>query len=173
MARHGTERPLPGRAALLPLDLRSPGGRAAAEAAVAVAFPSLAFFEALRQRTIEDSATFEKLGYCDTSFGVAVDDALYSIHFEVYDCVGVEEGGDRGKLDFVLSAPRAVWNEMIGSIVEHGGAGAAHTINTLSHVGDVMKVEYEDAEGHDRFYRYMASIQEFFDQARHLDVEIR
>jgi hypothetical protein len=37
----------------------------------------------------------------------------------------------------------------------------------------VIQVEFEDAEGHDRFYRFMASIQEFFDQARHLDVEIR
>lgn len=138
-----------------------------------VAFPSLAFFDALRQRTLEDSAIFEKLGYCDTSFGAAIDDDLYSIHFEVFECVGVEAGGDRAKLDFVLSAPRHVWNEMLESIVEHGGADAGHTINTLSHIGDVMKVEYEDAEGHDRFYRYMASIQEFFDQARHLDVEIR
>jgi hypothetical protein len=40
-------------------------------------------------------------------------------------------------------------------------------------VGDVIRVEYQDAEGHDRFYRYMASIQEFFDQARHLDVALR
>ena len=56
-------------------------------------------------------------------------------------------------------------NEMLESIQKHGGADANHTINTLSHVGDVMRIEYEDAEGHDRFYRYMASIQEFFDQA--------
>lgn len=144
-----------------------------AESALAIAFPSLEFFEALRQRTLQDSAIFEKLGYCDTSFGVAVDGALYTVHFEVFECVGVEEGGDRAKLDFVLSAPRQVWNEMLESIRKHGGADAGHSINTLSHVGDVMKIEYEDAEGHDRFYRYMASIQEFFDQARHLDVEIR
>ena len=138
-----------------------------------MAFPSLRFFEALRQRTLEDSAIFEKLGYCDTSFGVAIDDDLYSIHFEVFECVRVEQGGDRAKLDFVLSAPLRVWKEMLESILMHGGADAGHTINTLSHLGDVMKVEYEDAEGHDRFYRYMASIQEFFDQARHIDVQMR
>jgi hypothetical protein len=139
---------------------------------LAIAFPSLEFFEALRQRTLDESAIFEKLGYCDTSFGVAVGGELYSIHFEVFECVGVEKGGDRAKLDFVLSAPSSVWNEMLESIQKHGGADANHTINTLSHVGDVMRIEYEDAEGHDRFYRYMASIQEFFDQARHLEVEI-
>ncbi len=76
------------------------------------------------------------------------------------------------KLDFVLSAPEAVWKEMVASILANGGADAEHTLNTLSHIGDVVAVEYVDAEGHDRFYRFMASIQEFFDQARHLDVAV-
>ncbi|MEN8181660.1 MAG: hypothetical protein ABFS46_03890 [Myxococcota bacterium] len=140
---------------------------------MAIPFPSLEFFEALKKRTEEDAATFEKLGYFDTSFGVRVDDTLYALDFEVYECVGVHEGRDPAKLDFVLSAPKRVWNEMVTSILENGGADAAHTLNTLSHLGDVVRVEFEDAEGHDRFYRFMTSIQEFFDQARHLDVEIR
>jgi hypothetical protein len=140
---------------------------------MAIPFPSLEFFEALRERCSEDAAVFEKLGYCDTSFGVKVGDDLYSLHFEVYECVKVEAGGDPAKLDFVLAAPREVWREMIDSIVKNGGADAGHTLNTLSHVGDVIRVEYTDAEGHDRFYRFMASIQEFFDQARHLDVAAR
>jgi hypothetical protein len=142
------------------------------EVPMGVRFPSLEFFQALKQRTVEDQARFEKLGYCDTSFGVRVGDALFSLAFEVYECVDVQEGGDPAKLDFVLSAPQETWNRMIRSIREHGGADAANTLNTLTHLGDVMKVEYEDPEGHDRFFRYMASLQEFFDQARHLDVEI-
>ena len=140
---------------------------------MAIPFPSLEFFEALKKRTIEDAAVFEKLGYCDTSFGVKIDDALYGLHFDVYECAKVEKGADTAKLDFVLAAPLAVWREMIASIVKNQGADAAHTLNTLSHVGDVIRVEYQDAEGHDRFYRYMASLQEFFDQARHLELEIR
>ena len=140
---------------------------------MSIPFPSLEFFEALRKRTVVDAAVFEKLGYCDTSFGVRIDDALYAIHFEVYECTRVERDGDPARLDFVLAAPRAVWCEMVEAIVRNGGADAGHTLNTLSHLGDVIRVEYEDAEGHDRFYRYMASLQEFFDQARHLDVEIR
>jgi hypothetical protein len=138
-----------------------------------LAFPSLEFFSALQQRTKEEHALFEKLGYCDTSFGVQVDDRLYSIHFEVYECVGVEEGGDRSRLDFVLAAPRATWLEMLESIVKNQGADAGHTLNTLSHLGDAVRVEFEDAEGHDRFYRFMASLQEFFDQARHLQIDLR
>jgi hypothetical protein len=137
---------------------------------MAVPFPSLQFFQALQQRTKDDRARFEKLGYCDTTFGVRVGDELYTVAFEIYECTDVREGGDPKRLDFVLSAPPELWVETIRSIVANGGADAAHTLNTLSHVGDRMKVEYADAEGHDRFYRFMASIQEFFDQARHLDV---
>jgi hypothetical protein len=135
-------------------------------------FPSLEFFKALQQRTKDEAAAFEKLGYCDTTFGIRVDDDLYRIGFEIYECVEVAEGGDPAQLDFVLSAPRKLWGEMLESILANGGADAAHTINSLTHVGDVMKVEYVDPEGHDRFYRFMVTIQAFLDEAQHLDVDL-
>jgi len=139
---------------------------------VPIPFPSLEFFEALQKRTVEDAAAFEKLGYCDTTFGVRIGGDLYSVRFEVYDCVEVKAVADTAGLDFVLAAAPGVWKQMIGSIVSNQGADASQTLNTLSHVGDVMSVEYDDAEGHDCFYRFMATIQEFFDQARYLDVEL-
>jgi hypothetical protein len=135
-------------------------------------FPSLEFFKALQQRTKDEAAAFEKLGYCDTTFGIRIGDALYRISFEIYECVEVDEGGDPAQLDFVLSGPRELWREMLESILAHGGADAAHTINSLTHIGDVMKVEYEDPEGHDRFYRFMVTIQAFLDEAQHLDVDL-
>jgi hypothetical protein len=137
-----------------------------------VRFPSLEFFQGLQQRTKDDAARFEKLGYCDTNFGVRVGDDLYAIAFEVYECTGVRRGGDPGELDFVLSGPAEVWTGMVKSIVENGGADAAHTLNTLSHIGDVIQVEFVDPEGFDLFFRYMATIQEFFDQAKHLELEL-
>ena len=139
---------------------------------MAVRFPSLEFFQALQQRTKQDHEVFEKLGYCDTRFGVRIGDTLYSVAFEIYECVEVGLGGDPAQLDFVLAAPEALWKEMLESIRKHGGAGIDHSLNTLTHLGDVMKVQYQDSEGHDKFYRYMATIQEFFDQARHLDLII-
>lgn len=139
---------------------------------MAVRFPSLGFFQALQERTLEHKALFEKLGYCDTSFGVRVGDALFSVAFDVYECTSVAEGGDESKLDFVLSGPAQVWNEMLESIQKNGGADAAHTLNTLSHLGNVIKVEYVDPEGFDKFYRFMGSIQAFFDEASALDVEL-
>ncbi|MBW2281486.1 MAG: hypothetical protein JRG82_12160 [Deltaproteobacteria bacterium] len=135
-----------------------------------IRFPSLEFFQALQQK-IKDDPEFEKLGVCDTTFGVRVGDALFSLHFEVYECVDVREGGDPSELDFVITGPVDAWREMVDAIIEHGGADAAHTLNSLTHLGDVIQVEYEDPEGHDRLYRFMASIQAFFDQARHLEID--
>ena len=138
---------------------------------MSLTFPSLDFFRALQQRTKDQAAEFEKLGYCDTTFGIRVDQELFTIAFEIYECVDVMEGGDPGKLDFVLSAPRELWCEMLASIQENQGADAAHTINSLTHLGDAIKVEYDDPEGHDRFYRFMVTIQAFFDEAQFLDLE--
>ena len=101
-----------------------------------------------------------------------IGEALYAISFEVYECTGVREATDASDLDFVLEAPPELWLEMVASIVANKGADAAHTLNTLSHVGDRMKLVSSDAEGNDKFYRFMASLQEFFDQARNLDVEL-
>lgn len=139
---------------------------------MALRFPSLEFFKALQQRTKDEAAAFEKLGYCDTTFGIRVGDALYRVAFEIYECVDVAEGGDPAELDFVLSAPLEVWKEMFESIVANKGADAAHTINSLTHIGDVIKVEYDDPEGHDRFYRFMVTIQAFLDEACNLDLEL-
>jgi len=35
-----------------------------------------------------------------------------------------------------------------------------------------MKLVSQDAEGNDKFYRFMATLQEFFDQARNLEVAL-
>jgi hypothetical protein len=137
---------------------------------MAVRFPSLEFFQALQQRTIDDKARFEKLGYCDTSFGARIGADLYAISFEVYECTGVRKAANEDELDFVLEAPPELWREMVVSILANQGADPAHTLNTLSHVGDRMKLVSNDAEGNDKFYRFQASLQEFFDQARNLEV---
>jgi len=139
---------------------------------MSIPFPSLEFFKALQQRTKDEAAAFEKLGYCDTTFGVRVGSELFRIGFEIYECVDVGEGGDAADLDFVLNAPVDLWRDMLESIQANGGADAAHTLNTLTHIGDVMEVEYEDPEGHDRFYRFMVTIQAFFDEACNIDLEL-
>jgi len=140
---------------------------------VALPFPSLAFFQALQQRTKENAERFEKLGTCDTRFGVRVgDDELYTVCFEVYECVDVREGGDPAELDFVLVGSLETWKELLRSILANGGADAAHTLNTLTHLGQTLRAEFVDPEGHDKLFRFMATLQEFFDQAQYLEVDL-
>ena len=58
-------------------------------------------------------------------------------------------------------------------VIQKGGGlpTPSYTLNSLSHVGDRMKVVYDDPEGHDKFYRFMATIQAFVNQAADLKIE--
>ena len=43
-------------------------------------------------------------------------------------------------------------------------------LNTLAHFGEQLKIQYDDPDGHDKLYRFMESIQEFFDLSSKLEV---
>lgn len=144
---------------------------------MAVKFPSVEFFQALADRMNADRPTFEKLGYCDTQMGVRVEggDAFgVVLTFEVYECTEVRPLAKAGgtEPDFTLVADAKVWKEMLEAIRDHGGADAAHSLNTLSHLGDHIRVDYEDPEGYDKFFRFMATLQAFFDLAADLDFQV-
>jgi hypothetical protein len=143
---------------------------------MAIKFPSLDFFQELARRMEANAAEFEKLGFCDTVMGVKVDGEtshLYSLTFDVFDCSDVRElsSPDGAEFDFMLEAPLPLWREMFESIQKNGHPEPAYTLNSLSHVGDRMKIVYDDPEGHDKFYRFMATIQAFVDQASDLEIE--
>jgi hypothetical protein len=143
---------------------------------MAVKFPSVDFFQELASRMNADRATFEKLGFCDTVMGVRVQGDtphLYAITFEVFECADVRELTDPtgAELDFTLEAPASLWREMLESIQRNGQAEPEYTLNSLSHIGDRMAVVYDDPEGHDKLYRFIATIQGYIDQAHDLDIE--
>ncbi|HEB89840.1 MAG TPA: hypothetical protein ENI85_09745 [Deltaproteobacteria bacterium] len=143
---------------------------------MAIKFPSLEFFQELARRMEENAAEFEKLGFCDTVMGVKVDGDtphLYALTFDVFDCKDVRElsSPEEAELDFTLEAPLPLWREMFESIQKNGHPEPTYTLNSLSHVGDRMKVVYDDPEGHDKLYRFMATLQAFMDQASDLEIE--
>jgi len=143
---------------------------------MAIKFPSIDFFQELARRMEENAMQFEKLGFCDTVMGMKVDGEtphLYALTFDVFDCSDVRELASAGdtELDFILEAPLSLWREMFESIRKNGQPEPAYTLNSLSHVGDRMKVVYDDPEGHDKFYRFMATLQAFVDQASDLEIE--
>ena len=144
---------------------------------MAVSFPSVEFFEALRTRMRDEAARFERLGYFDTTFGVRVlmpegGKHEYLLAFDVFDCTDVRATDDltRENVDFTLEAPLEVWREVIENIRANGGADAEHGINTLTHFGERMRAVYDDPDGHDKMFRFAESIQAFFDLAADLDV---
>ena len=142
---------------------------------MAIRFPSLSFFEALREEMRAARERFSRLGFFDTTFAVRVLDEqgapLFEgvLGFEVFDCRIVREGLDGITPDFVLEGPLPAWREMLDAVHRLGAADAAHSINTLTHFGEVLQVRYDDPDGHDKLYRFAESIQEYFDLSAGLD----
>ena len=137
-----------------------------------VTFPSIAFFEALRDAMRDGEERFRRLGFFDTRFGIRVTDAApapfeATLAFEVFDCVGVEP--TLCDTDFVLEGSLTAWREMLDAIHALGAADTAHSINTLTHFGEGLQLRYDDPDGHDKLYRFAESIQQYFDLSAGVD----
>src|ERR1043166_9580557 len=140
-----------------------------------VVFPSREFFEAMPRTMRAEKERFARLGFFDTTFGIRVrpigDEAPaeFLLGFEVFDCVRVAEGLDGVETDFVIEGPFTAWREMLDNIHALGAADTAHSLNTLTHFGESLRVRYDDPDGHDKMYRFAESIQEFLDLSARID----
>lgn len=142
-----------------------------------VPFPSIEFFERFQARMREEAERFRRLGFIDTTFGIRIRgerDRCFVLSFEVFECASVRETArlEDEPVDFVLEGDLAAWCEMFENIRAHGRADAAHSINTLTHFGEKIRVVYDDPDGHDKLFRFNESIQEFFDLAAGLDIAV-
>ncbi len=143
---------------------------------MAVSFPSTEYFEALKSRMAGQQDKFRRLGFIDTTFAVRVGQngrpRNFILEFEVFELKGVREVDaiDLKQVDFLIEGDARVWREMIENIRRNGEADTSHDINTLTHFGEQLKVVYDDPDGHDKLYRFMESIQEFFDLTSQVDV---
>ena len=145
-----------------------------------VGFPSLTFFQTLQSAMRQEEARFRRLGFIDTTFGVHITTPhghawRYELVFEVFDCRNVTEvqNFDLTATDFVITGDLTAWTEMLQNIQQHHGADVAHSLNTLTHFGERMQIEYDDPDNRDKFFRFQESIQEFFDLASALDLDFR
>ena len=143
---------------------------------MAISFPSTEYFEALKAQMASNEEKFRRLGFIDTTFGVSVGlngrARNFVLEFEVFDLKKVSEvpAIDLKKVDFQIQGDAQVWREMIENIRRNGEADAQHDLNTLAHFGEALKVSYDNPEGHDKLYRFMESIQEFFDLTSQIEV---
>jgi hypothetical protein len=141
-----------------------------------VKFPSIEYFDALKQRMAAAEEKFRRLGFIDTTFGIKVSHngttRNFVLEFEVFDLKSAREVDqiDPKKVDFILDGDILVWREMIENIRSNGEATTGYDLNTLAHFGERLKVLYDDPDGHDKLYRFMQSIQEFFDLTSQLEV---
>ena len=132
-------------------------------------FPSDEWFSVLVDRATADPGTMESLGVADLRLGIEVTGAdrppaLFGLVFDGYDLwsVGAVDEGEFGP-EVVLSGTCSTWEEMVASIESHGRADGPHTLNSLSLAGVPLTVRAADAVGHDKFFRYMGTLQAVFD----------
>ena len=141
-----------------------------------VSFPSTEYFKALKEKMATDQERFRRLGFIDTTFGVRVGRngkaRNFVLEFEVFELKDVHEveAIDPKKVDFTIEGDTGVWREMIENILRNGEADTSHDINTLAHFGEQLKIVYDDPDGHDKLYRFMESIQRFFDLSSKVEV---
>jgi hypothetical protein len=142
-----------------------------------VAFPSVAWFEALGQRVAADKEGYRRLGYFDASVGIKIDAngsgaKGYVVEFEGYGVKSVRSATDpvRGA-DFTIEGSLAAWSDMVRNIREHGEPDLDHTLNRLTMAGVPLKIVAEDQLKTDIFYRFNQSIQAFFNEAAGVPTE--
>jgi hypothetical protein len=126
----------------------------------------------------QEAARFRRLGFIDTTFGIRIttpagENWRYLLTFEVFDCRDVAEVQefDLTTTDFVITGDLVAWTEMLQNIRQHEGADVTHSLNTLTHFGERMTIEYDDPDNRDKFFRFQESIQEFFDLAHQLELD--
>jgi hypothetical protein len=149
-----------------------------------LSFPSLAWFEALAARMAAEPGKYRRIGVVDVTLVPAIrmpDGSLdlYALEFESYAVKRVSAPSSpaeiTGRHAVLLEGDLAAWREMIESIEKNGEADLTHTLNYLTLPDWPLRLSpLEQGEGQldvDRFYRFMDSLQELFNEAAAFQTE--
>lgn len=142
-------------------------------------FPSVAWFQRLADRMAAQPEKYRRFGAMDLILvpRIVFPDGRfeqYRLAFRGQVCRSVERvQGDlatvAGRHAVVIEGDSRAWQEMVDSIRRHGGADREHTLNYLTLPDWPFRLlPLDEAEGQldvDRFYRYIESLQEFFNEA--------
>lgn len=136
-----------------------------------VAIDQISFFDALAAEMNGDPVQYEVLGDVDIDLGVVMrkesDDFRVRLRFEGIECTGVGEmeEGDEQAADCWLDGPLEAWQEMFENIRANGRATGRQTINSLTLLGEQIRVRGSDPLGVDKFFRFNQTMQAFIDGA--------
>lgn len=132
----------------------------------------VAFFDALAGEMNANPVLYEGLGDMDLDLGIVMrrdgtDDLRVRLRFEGIECTGVAEmdDGDEATTECYLDGPLAAWQAMFDDIVANGRATGRQTINSLTLLGEDIRVRGADPLGVDKFSRYNQTMQAFLDGA--------
>ncbi len=135
-------------------------------------FPSVEWFNAIKDIVNADPA-FRQLGTVDAIIGVKVENKIYQLTFEAFECTNVREAGenDLRDMDFWLEQSYDDWKDMITNIRTHGAADLTHTLNTIDLRRPEGLAQSHDGYRRDAFYRFNQSIQDYFNASAKIDTQ--
>ena len=138
-------------------------------------FPSVEWFQEVAKIAVADEG-YRHFGRLDAIVGFIIGDHRYSVTFDVFDIKDVHEAtmDELRDADFVLEMPYDRWVDLINNIREHGKADLDHTLNSLDLMLEQPLARNLTADGYrlDKFFRYNASLQRFFDDSAQVTTEI-
>lgn len=147
-------------------------------------FPSVEWFQALADRMEAQPEKYRRLGHVDLTLVPRITfpdgrEAVFRLVFAGPHCRTVDApptvAAVRGPHPVVIEGEYTAWREMIESIRTHGQADLKHTLNFLTLPDWPFRLDALDPEAGqldvDRFYRYMATLQAFFDEAASVETE--
>lgn len=150
-----------------------------------VTFPSVEWFRRLAAAMDADRERYRKLGPLDLTLvpRIVMPDGrtrTFVLVFQGIRCIAVDEietaTAACGPHPVALEGEYAHWREMIESIAANAGADLNHTLNFLTLPDWPLRiVPLDDDAGQldaDRFYRYIESLQEFFNEAAHVETRM-
>ena len=140
-------------------------------------FPSVAFFRQLADRMRARREAYQKMGPVDLTLIVRIlypdaSSELFALAFQGIECTVSQPASlaeVRTPHPLVIEGEIEHWREMIENVRTHGAADLTHTLNYLTLPDWPLRlVAVDDDQGQldvDRFYRYQANLQAFFDEA--------
>ena len=133
-------------------------------------FPSVEWFNAIKD-IVNNDPNFRQLGTVDAVVGVKVENKIYQLTFEAFECTNVREASesDLRDMDFWLEQPYDLWKDMLDNIKKHGAADLSHTLNTIDLNMPEGLARGSDGYKLDLFYRFNQTLQDFFDASATFD----
>ena len=142
-------------------------------------FPSVEWFQTLADCMAAQPEKYGRLGPLDLALIARIvhpDERgeAFRLVFKGHACRAVErvEGDLRpleGPHTVIIEGPYDAWRGMVDNIRTHGAADREHTLDYLTLPDRPLRlVPADGGEGQlevDRFYRYIESLQEFFNEA--------